>query len=122
MMPFSREFQEVHDTIRESCHNVNLECRRVDDIWKNSVIIQDIFELIYSSSIVVADLSGKNPNVFYEVGIAHTLGKSVIPIVQNMADIPFDLRHHRALEYLNNDQGREKLKTGLESRLKTLRG
>lgn len=122
MMPFDMEFQEVYDTIRISCSNVGLECKRVDDIWKNSVIIQDIFELIYSSSIVVADLSGKNPNVFYEVGIAHTLGKSVVPIIRNMGDIPFDLRHHRALVYLNNKQGRDELRIGLEARLKTLKG
>lgn len=121
MMPFSREFQDVYDTIKNSCRGVNMECRRVDDIWKNSVIIQDIFELIYSSSIVIADLSGKNPNVFYEVGIAHTLGKSVIPIVRHIDDIPFDLRHHRALEYCDNSEGREDLRKGLESRLRTLK-
>jgi hypothetical protein len=121
MMPFLMEFQDVYTTIKSSCHSTNLECNRVDDIWKNSVIIQDIFDLIYSSSIVIADLSGRNPNVLYEVGIAHTLGKHVIPIVQNIDDIPYDLRHHRALEYCNNNEGRTELKNGLESRLETLK-
>jgi nucleoside 2-deoxyribosyltransferase len=121
MMPFNEEFREVHDSIRLSCSNVGLECLRVDDIWKNSVIIQDVFELIFSSSIVIADLSHKNPNVFYEVGIAHTLGKPVIPIAQNIDDIPFDLRHHRVLTYHDNSEGRETLRKGLEARLITLK-
>ncbi len=87
----------------------------------NSVIIQDIFELIYSSSIVIADLSRKNPNVFYEIGIAHTLGKPVIPIAQNIDDVPFDLRHHRVLTYYDNGEGRVALRNDLESRLITLK-
>lgn len=120
MMPFSRDFTEVYSTIKESCKNVGVRCQRVDDIWKNSTIIQDIFELIYISSIVIADLSGKNPNVFYEIGIAHTLGKTVIPIVQNFDDIPFDLQHHRALTYLNNSEGRSNLQKALEKRLISL--
>lgn len=120
MMPFSRDFNEVYSSIKESCRSVGVSCQRVDDIWKNSTIIQDIFELIYTSSIVIADLSGKNPNVFYEIGIAHTLGKAVIPIVQNFDDIPFDLRHHRALTYLNNNEGRNNLQKSLEKRLISL--
>ncbi len=84
------------------------------------LFIQDIFELIYCSSIVIVDFTGKNPNVFYEAGIAHTLGKNVIPITQNIEDIPFDLRHHRVLKYLNNNEGLQGLKKGLETRLKTL--
>ncbi|AKB31336.1 hypothetical protein MSSIH_0646 [Methanosarcina siciliae HI350] len=120
MMPFSSDFNGVYDAIKESCRNVGVNCQRVDDIWKNSTIIQDIFELIYTSSIVIADLSGKNPNVFYEIGIAHTLGKTVIPIVQNFNDIPFDLQHHRALTYLNNNEGRDNLQKALEKRLISL--
>lgn len=120
MMPFSRDFNEVYSAIKESCRSVGVSCQRVDDIWKNSTIIQDIFELIYTSSIVIADLSGKNPNVFYEIGIAHTLGKAVIPIVQNFDDVPFDLRHHRALTYLNNNEGRNNLQKALEKRLISL--
>jgi len=120
MMPFSKDFNEVYDAIKKSCKSVGINCQRVDDIWKNSTIIQDIFELIYTSSIVIADLSGKNPNVFYEIGIAHTLGKTVIPIVQNFDDIPFDLQHHRALTYLNNNEGRSNLQKALEKRLISL--
>ena len=58
---------------------------------------------------MIADCTGRNPNVFYEIGIAHTLGRDVILITQNEADVPFDLRHLRYVQYLNNGEGREVL-------------
>ena len=121
MMPFSMEFDEVLKTIKDACSEFDMECKRVDDIWNNEIIIQDIFELIYCSSIVIADFSDRNPNVFYEVGIAHTLGKNVIPITQNLDDVPFNLIHHRVLKYLKNDEGLQELKKNLEKRLKVLK-
>jgi hypothetical protein len=121
MMPFSMEFDDVLETIKTACSGVGMSCYRADDLWNNSKIIQDIFELIYCSSVVIVDFSGKNPNVFYEVGIAHTLGKNVIPITQSIDDIPFDLRHHRTLKYLNNSEGLEELRKGLEKRLEVLK-
>ena len=120
MMPFSMEFDGILKTIKEACSEVDMECQRVDDIWNNEIIIQDIFELIYRSSIVIADFTGRNPNVFYEVGIAHTLGKNVIPITQNLDDVPFDLRHHRVLKYLNNSEGLQEFKKALKKRLEVL--
>ncbi len=121
MMPFAMEFDNVLDTIKAACSNTGMSCHRVDDLWNNSTIVQDIFELIYRSSIVIVDFSGRNPNVFYEAGIAHTLGKNVIPITQSIDDVPFDLRHHRVLKYLNNREGLQELKRGLEKRLKVLK-
>jgi hypothetical protein len=58
--------------------------------------------------------------VFYEAGIAHTLGKHVIPITQSAEDIPFDLRHHRYLRYLNNGEGRAQLQTDVGKRIAQL--
>lgn len=121
MMPFSMEFNKVLETIKDACSNVGMVCYRADDLWNNSTIIQDIFELIYCSLVVIVDFSGRNQNVFYEAGIAHTLGKNVIPITQSINDIPFDLRHHRALKYLNNSEGLEGLGKGIEKRLEILR-
>jgi len=120
MMPFSREFDEVYETITDSVEDAGAECERADNIWEHSTIIQDIYGLIHKSAVVVCDFSGKNANVFYEAGIAHSLGRPVIPIVQNTADIPFDLQHHRAIVYLNNSEGLARLKTQLTSRLQTL--
>lgn len=121
MMPFSMEFDSVLAVIKEACNEIELECKRVDDIWNNEIIIQDIFELIFCSSIVIADFTGRNPNVFYEVGIAHALGKIVVPITQRIEDVPFDLQHHRALQYLNNNEGLGKLRGKLIKRLSVLK-
>ena len=63
---------------------------------------------------------GRNPNVFYETGIAHTLGREVILITQSESDIPFDLRHLRYVAYLNNSEGRETLGQRLGPRLSDL--
>jgi hypothetical protein len=120
MMPFSREFDAVYETIKGAVEEVGGESERADNVWDHSAIIQDIYSLIYKSSVVVCDFSGKNPNVFYEAGIAHTLGRQVIPIVQHKDEIPFDLAHHRAIIYHNNSEGLEGLKTGLVKRIAKL--
>ena len=106
MMPYRAEFKEVQEAIAKAVQSAHMQCQRADDIWEHSVVIQDVFSLIFRSNIVVCDFTGRNPNVFYEAGIAHTLGKHVVPIAQSTDDIPFDLTHHRYILYLNNAEGR----------------
>jgi hypothetical protein len=120
MMPFSGGFTTVYETITLAAVAAGLTCRRADDIWDDSTIIQDVFTLIFQSFIVVCDFTGKNPNVFYEAGVAHALGKYVVPITQSADDIPFDLQHHRFISYLNNSEGRRDLESKLADRFKTL--
>lgn len=120
MMPFDAKFDKVSKAIKDAANQLSLKCQRVDDMFKNSVLIQDIFELIFKASIIVCDCSGKNPNVLYETGIAHVLGRSVILITQNLDDIPFDLRHHRIITYLSNSQGLRALKAKLTNRITVL--
>ncbi len=120
MMPFSHEFLPTYEAIKNAANSSDFECYRADDIWNDSVIVQDIFSLIFRSFIVVCDFTGKNPNVFYEAGIAHTLGKHVVPITQSMQDIPFDLRQHRCARYLDNEEGRSNLERDLRSRFSSL--
>lgn len=120
MMPFSAEFDPVYSAIKAAVVRAGLKPLRVSDIWQNSTIIQDVFSLIFRANVVICDLSGKNPNVFYEAGIAHTLGKQVVPLSQSEADVPFDLRHHRYLHYLKNREGLGVLEDQLCERLKTL--
>ena len=68
--------------------------------------------------VVVVDFTGKNPNVMYETGIAHTLGKLVVPISQSLEDVPFDMAHHRCLNYLSNAEGFSNLSKKLAAKLK----
>jgi len=120
MMPFEASMQCVFGAIKEAAGDAGFQCLRANDIWEDSTVIQDIFSLIFRSFIVICDFSKRNPNVLYEAGIAHTLGRHVIPITQSGDDVPFDLRHHRYLAYLNNAEGREELRSEICERLKTL--
>lgn len=122
MMPFDAGFDDVYASIRQAADNAGLRCRRADDIWENAAIIQDVVALIDRSRVVVCDCTGRNPNVFYEAGIAHTLGREVILITQNENDIPFDLRHLRYIRYLNNGEGRTALAEALQARMQTILG
>lgn len=120
MMPFEARFSGTYTAIKNVCQKLSIDCKRADDIWENSILIQDVFDLIYTSRVVITDFTDRNPNVFYETGIAHTLGKLVIPITQAVGDIPFDLRHHRALTYLGNAEGLAKLEQDLAKKLATI--
>jgi len=118
MMPFKAEFNSVHDGIRRAADEAGYRCLRVDDIWEASTVIQDIFNLIFRAHVVVVDFTGKNPNVMYETGIAHTLGKHVIPISQSFDDVPFDMKHHRILKYLPNSEGIDEMVLTLAEKLR----
>lgn len=120
MMPFAAEFAPVYQTLQQAAKDVRMSCNRADDIWKNDVIIQDVVSLIGNARVVICDLTGRNANVFYEAGIAHTLGKDVILVAQHDSDIPFDLRHIRHIKYHANSEGLASLKEQVASRLETL--
>jgi len=122
MMPFDAKFDTVYKIIQQAAESVDMECRRADDIWVNPEIINDVVGLIDKSHIVICDCTGQNPNVFYEAGIAHTLGREVIFITQSKSDIPFDLGHLQYITYLDNAEGRVALTEKLQSRMKTIRG
>ena len=120
MMPFGAALDPVYATIGKVCRKLGLDCNRADDIFDHSEVFQDVFSLIYRSRVVVCDFSGSNPNVYYEAGIAHTLGRPVVPLTQVQEHVTFDLRHHRFIQYLNNQEGLQALEPKLESRLSRL--
>ena len=93
---------------------------RADHLDHPGSITHQVLQHLRDIDVVIADLSDQNPNVFYEAGIAHTLGKTVIPITQSDQDIPFDLRHHRYLTYLCNIEGLSDLSRSLGGRLQNL--
>lgn len=106
LMPFQDEMKPVYeDHIKKVVINLGLECKRADDIFRDTAIIEDVWESINRARILIADLTGKNPNVFYEVGVAHTVGKNVILITQRIEDVPFDLLYLRHLRYEYNPRG-----------------
>lgn len=120
MMPFSAEFNAVNGALQTAATAAGMQCKRADDIWTNDHIIQDVVDLVCNAGVVVCDLSGRNSNVFYEMGLAHTLGKDVIMITQSQQDVPFDVQGIRYIKYLPNREGLETLSQDVTTRLRTL--
>ncbi len=121
LMPFAREFDEVDHAIRSACEmpGLLLACSRADDVYRAGHIMENILEGIVHSEYVIADVTGKNPNVFYELGIAHCCKapSKVIILAQTMDDVPFDLRHMRCIVYRSDPPGLRRLKHDLERAL-----
>jgi hypothetical protein len=96
---------------------------RVDEVYGTDPIIDDIWIGINSAAFVIADLTTRNGNVMYEVGLAHTVGKPVVMLTQAIDDVPFDLRHYRCILYEYTPKGmralEEKLAKTLEPRRPT---
>lgn len=117
MKPFDERFDPVYQTLQGLCGELRRRCVRADDIWEHPMVMQDVVSLIDRSRVVIADCTDRNPNVFYEIGIAHTLGRDVLMITQAEDDVPFDLRHLRFVPYLNNAEGRIALTNTLRARV-----
>jgi hypothetical protein len=100
LMPFSDEFADVYQIgIKEACEAAGAYCERVDEQIFAETILQRIYNQISKADFIVADMTGRNPNVFYEVGYAHALGKRTILLTKSAADIPFDLKHFPHIVY-----------------------
>lgn len=122
LMPFTEELTKIFNVvIKPAVESAGLQlvCKRADDIKSNRAIIQDIWKSICEARIVIADMTGFNANVMYELGITHTLGKETILIYQSSGEVkfPFDLAHIRRIEYSNDAAGGQKLATDLKSTL-----
>lgn len=120
LMPFSEDFSDfTYKIIKQAVESTGdlLSVKRADDFFMPGIIIEDIWECINKAGLIIADITKYNPNVFYELGIAHTLGKRVILIRGENADkSPFDIIAHRYLEYSSYRQ--EEFKDNLEMILK----
>lgn len=115
IMPFANEFKPIYeDHIEPVCKELEYSCMRADLIDSPNVIINDIWNLINNSDIIICDCTGKNPNVFYELGLAHSLGKKVICITQNSDDIPFDISAIRYIKYEYNPRGMKEFEATLK--------
>lgn len=100
LMPFSVDFDDIYQLgIKESCADAGAYCERVDEQIFKETILERIFNQISKADFIVADMTGRNPNVFYEVGYAHALGKPCILLTQDTDDIPFDLKHYPHIVY-----------------------
>lgn len=99
-MPFAKEFIDVYQLgIKAACDEAGAYCERVDEQIFHENILDRIYNQIAKSDIIISDMSGRNPNVFYETGYAHALGKRPILLTSQADDIPFDLKHYPHIVY-----------------------
>lgn len=99
IMPFADEFFESYEMLK-SHFDDEFDFSHAGDEDNQQNILADIIPPIYNSDIVLADLTGLNPNVMYELGIAHSLNKKTIMITRdNLSTLPFDLKQYRAKDY-----------------------
>lgn len=100
IMPFDAEARPVYeDFIRPTLDNLGFDVSRADDLLNQRNILRDILSSIASADLLVADLTDSNPNVYYELGLAHALRKLVVLLGQDIDEIPFDIRSYRLILY-----------------------
>lgn len=100
IMPFEEQFDQIYELfISEALDNAGFEFEKADDIKSQQNILKDIIDGISKSDLIIADLSKPNPNVYYELGLAHALNKPVISLTQDISLLPFDLKSYRVIEY-----------------------
>lgn len=111
LMPFSESFDDVYKLgIKATCEELNAYCERLDEQIFDENMLDRIYNQISKADIIIADLTDKNANVFYETGYAHALNKKVILLTKNSEDIPFDLKHHFHIVYSNIISLKQELK------------
>jgi nucleoside 2-deoxyribosyltransferase len=99
--------------------NLGYKCFRADGIFSNKPIIDDIIQAVQSSYIIISDLTDNNPNVFYETGYCHAIGKKVILITQD-SNVPFDLKSIRHIKYDYTPRGMKYLEDNLKKTVENI--
>jgi hypothetical protein len=99
-MAFDPEFETIYsEIIRPSLERAGYSVYRADSLINQQNILKDIIRNIHAANLIVAELTALNPNVFYELGIAHALRKSTVLLTQSVEELPFDLRSYRVIDY-----------------------
>lgn len=122
IMQFSSEFNELYENvIKPTCEKYNIECVRADDIYTSTPILSDITESIIKSSMVIADITPDNPNVFYEIGYSHAISKPTILLCERSREnLPFDVSGIRTIFYSNTIAGKRQVEENLDRYIKNM--
>ena len=116
LMPFDKKFDPVYMTcILPTLTKRKWICTRADRIFEPREIMLLIWEQVLRVDLIIADLTGRNANVFYELGYAHALHKNSVLITQSIEDVPFDLRHRQMIKYAATAKGYRALKESLKN-------
>jgi len=115
IMPFAEEFTDIYESgIKSVAAECDVRTERLDEQIYDNDMLEQIYKEIDRCDFVIADMTARNPNVFYEVGYADAKKKLIILLTQNSSDIPFDLKHRPHVVY---EGSIKKLKEELKSRI-----
>ena len=124
IMPFDNKIADAvfeHST-KKICEEFDLDAERADEIITPNPIIDDIINALEEASVIIADISGKNPNVFYELGMSHILKQNQTLIItqEEYEQVPFDVQHFRIIRYENTIAGKVEYEKQLRKMLKNI--
>ncbi len=102
LMPFEKRFDEIYLKGIKGGLPVGWECNRSDERWDIPEAVCKICKSIQEATLIIADITGRNPNVFLELGLSFGLEKKFILITQSIDDLPFDIRTFNAIEYASD--------------------
>jgi hypothetical protein len=120
VMPFKSEFDFVHKVIERTAVAFDVDCVRADEIAISRPVMDDVKAQVAEADLIIVDFTGKNPNVYYEAGLADAMKKDWIILAQSSDDLSFDVRHIRCIQYSNVMGADQKLKTDFENALAAL--
>ena len=122
VMPFDSLFKAEYDwVIRPAVEELGLKCVRGDEIYSKPQVMADVWNSIRKSRLVIAELTNRNANVFYEVGLAHAIGKPIILLTRNDDDVTSDLKSLRYRLYdINNPSWGDSLRAAIKSMVQSI--
>lgn len=110
LMPFNANMEKVYTNhISKLGKELGLTIRRADDIFAPGPFMEKVWDGICAAQLILADCTQRNPNVFYEIGMAHTVGKKVVLITRSEEDIPSDIKHYDYIPYVYDPEGTDEL-------------
>lgn len=113
LTPFNNRYSEVFKIIRTTCLDVGLICLRGDEQFIEGDILPHILKLMCKASIIIANIEGRNANVFYELGLAHAMDKNTILITKSIDMVPVDIKSKRIIIYNESSELQSRLKDEL---------
>jgi len=117
-MQFGEPYDTIYRTvIRPKAQQLGFEVLRMDEINRPGIIFQDIQKKIDDATVVIAEITAPNQNVYYEVGYAHALNKPTILLAQRGKDLPFDIRSYRVIFYDDSIGGKPLVERTLREHL-----
>lgn len=121
--PFDRYYEKIY---APAVMDAGLRPKRADSIFASGAILTDVWQFTKSAKLLLADMTGHNPNVFYELGLAHAIAKPVVLVAPSIEDVPFDLRGLRVITYDKDNESwgsdlRSSIKRALSETLRDLR-